>query len=155
MALRGKTQHYWKHCVLPFRATVHILCLLKLYISHKSSLKWNKINNCLYFTDGELSYYSVVVLPVSQVADGDAPDQEADVERGLVHVHQPSICTHQVKLEQTHNVDNNLSLSLQVFPQCSNFRITIIGKKCESYFLQCLQNLNLIRSRIWVTEHFM
>ena len=51
-------------------------------------------------TEGELGYHSA--LPVSQVTDGDTPNQEADIERGLVHVHQPCIRTHQVKLEQTH-----------------------------------------------------
>ena len=65
-------------------------------------------------TNDELRLSSLAALPVSQVANGDAPDQEANVESGLVHVHQPAIWTHQVKLEQTHNVDNNVNLSLTV-----------------------------------------
>lgn len=42
--------------------------------------------------------------PVSKVAKSETANQEAHIESGLEHVHQPSIWTHQIELKRNKDI---------------------------------------------------
>lgn len=63
-------------------------------------------------------------LPVSQVADGDASDQEAHVEGDLVHVNPPAIRAHQVKLGRQTTQFSSLS-SFRMFMQANEEQLEL------------------------------
>lgn len=57
-----------------------------------------------------------IYVPVGQVADGDASDQEAHVDGDLVYVNPPAIRAHQVKLGRQMTLLSSLS-SIRQFMQ--------------------------------------